>query len=81
MRLDVITQGVGEDGEENRTNDTLENRTLGHFNIKRLGRGEDQQRRLRAIREVGVRGVLEAGKEAYHNQPVPILWGGQKEED
>lgn len=47
MRLDVITKEVGEDGEENRTNGTLGNRTLGHFNIKRLGRGEDQQRRLR----------------------------------
>lgn len=49
MRLDVITKEVGEDGEENRTNGTLGNRTLGHFNIKRLGRGEDQQRRLREL--------------------------------
>lgn len=49
MRLDVITKGVGEGGEENRTNSTLGHRTLGHFTIKRLGRGEDQQRRLREL--------------------------------
>lgn len=52
----MVTKGVSEDGEDNRTNGTLGKRTLGHW-----GEGKASQRgQERATWEVKVCGVLGA---------------------